>query len=132
MATYYNEGTRQHIIIFASWQKRNCTMNRTTVILKYGLLIGVLLVSFILLLRPHLFPAQPFQNEHLQTPVFSAKNENSTQSKKEQENIKAVVEEDRKTEAKLKVVYASLGGCIKHTYLPEYKALCFRDYTYRR
>ena len=107
-------------------------MNRTTAILKYGLLIGVLLVSFILLQRPHLFPAQPFQNEHLQTPVFSAKNENSTQSKKEQENIKAVAEEGAKTEAELKVVYASLDGCIKHTYLPEYKALCFRDYKYRR
>ena len=124
MATHYDEGTHQHIII-ASWQKR------TTAILKYGLLIGVVLVGFILL-RPDLFPAQPSQNEHLQALVFSVKNNNSIQSKKKQENIKTVAEEDRKTEGKLKVVYAPLDGCIKHTYLPEYKALCFRDYTYRR
>ena len=111
----------------ASWRKKNCTMNQIFKIVKYGLFIGVVLVSFKLL--------QPVKNEHLKTPVFSAKNQESTQSKRrvqKQKNIKTVAEKDRKTEAKLKVVYASLDGCIKHSYLPEYKALCFRDYTYRR
>ena len=142
MTTYYNVGTRQHIII-ASWQKRNYIMYRTIKLVKYGLLICVVLVGYKLLLlvkerdnasKQNSLLGHPVPNDLFKAAVTSAKNQKLTQSKEnvqKQENIEIVAKEE-KTEAKLKVVYAPLDGCMKHTYLSEYKALCFRDYTYRR
>ena len=117
-------------------------MYRIITIVKQGLLICVVLISFKLLLlvekrdnasRQNSLREQPVQNELFKTAVISAKNQKITQNKKKVQkhgNRKTGAEKAAKPEAKLKVVYASLDGCMKHSYLPEYKAFCFTDNTY--